>query len=135
MDPFASVVALYTIYTAMHADYGFFSPEIGSTHELEMEVVDVEGGKHTIGLEPANLEVAVRFKTLLLIFARDRIYQELVARSIAAYAYERVPAATHITVTVFRHNLPTLEAYRSGELATRVLYFQSAYSTSAGRAP
>src|SRR5438552_1183798 len=58
-SPLFSALKLYTIYTALAADYGFFSPEIGSSHEMEIEVVEMSGKTRRIDLKPANREVSV----------------------------------------------------------------------------
>lgn len=124
-----SAVKLYTIYTALHADYSFFAPEVGSSHELQIEFTDKTDASYEIQLSPSNREVNVRFSCMLLIFTRDRVFQELIARSIAATAYKQCPSATSITVSVYRYNLPTIAEYRSGQKPDRTLYFKSVHRT------
>lgn len=124
-----SVVRLYTLCAVLNADYGFFTPEIGAAQELELEVINAAGVSQSVALAPDNREVQVRFNAMLLIFTRDRPFQELVARSIAALVYREFPHAVQIRVSLYRFDLPASADYRAGERPTRTLFFRSIYAT------
>jgi hypothetical protein len=129
----SKVVEYYSQVTVMQADYSFFSPNVASDLKIEVFIED-EKGRYPINLfEVSNPEVNTRFQCSIIGFQNVSVAQELIARSWAARAYEKYPAARFISVKGSSYHLPTLSQYRLGKRPYYERMFEITFSTSQGR--
>ena len=120
--------ATYCRYTALEADYGFFSPDVGPALDLEVSVL-LPGDRLAHFEVPAGgLEASYRYQTALLALMNRAEYRDLVARSHAARALDVHPDALGVKVEVRRFILPSMAEWRKGERGEWQTAFEAVFA-------
>lgn len=120
--------ATYCRYTALEADYGFFSPEIGPA--MRLSILVLLPGDHLIRFDTPSKspESNYRYQTSLLALMGRQEWRELVARSHAARAIDRHPEAHAVMVEVHAFAVPTPEEWRGGDRGEWVTAFKAIFA-------
>lgn len=113
--------------------YGFFSPDVGKTMEVEMLIYEdstnVRKYSTVEGFEffTANQEAANRFYGFKAHTAADTTFLDLCSRSAATRMLNLHPEAWRIDYTVRSIRYPTMEGYRQQDTVAIVPLYTTAF--------
>jgi len=127
-QPVNSLINLYSSYTYTNRNFGFFAPTVNDDYELSLRAFkekDTVG--HQVALHAADRENRIRFLTMLWHFSEGiSISQmELFVESWGLYCMNTDSAVSQVLISVYKHEVPTMEGYRRGERISKKLYYQT----------
>jgi hypothetical protein len=109
--------------------YGFFSPDVGNSNEIEIIVYDTTGRArklstlHGFNFFLSNADLGKRFYGFKVYNAADTLLQDLCARSVAAKMMNVYPDVYKVTYTLRSIRYPVMEKYRKKDtVAIHELY-------------
>lgn len=126
---FKKFITSYTEYTAMQADYAFFSPDVGAAPFLKIKINTATDSFYI----PFNInrgEEGIRLFTSLNAFNQTPDARELMARSWSAYALRLHKEAKAITVSYYLKIPPTISQSVAGGVAKDTLLYQVKYQVN-----
>ncbi len=101
--------------------YGFFSPDVGRSNEIEIKTFDSDGHEQQFSTLRgfnfflSNADLAKRFYGFKVYNVADTVIQDLCARSVATRMMNLYPGTTRVTYTLRSIRYPTMEGFRNKE--------------------
>jgi hypothetical protein len=99
--------------------YGFFAPKVAAEKRLQF---DIRGTNRSDWYQCELLyprgEIRMRLATLAGSFREQHDFKDVVAASIAAWIFGRVPESQIVLVQVESYRIPTMLEYRGGSRAS-----------------
>jgi hypothetical protein len=129
-NPAGPILATYRAYTGSDNSYGFFAPAVASEWRGLFEVCRANGRCEEAELPYGNPETAVLLSSIHGMLAHDA--RDVLAASLAATQFARVPDARTIVVKVQVYAVPTMAQARAGQRARWRTAYAYAF-TRAGR--
>lgn len=109
--------------------YGFFSPDVGSSHEVEIKISDGMGDEkhystlHGFNFFVANEDLSRRFYGFRMMNAYDTLFQDLCARSVATRMINLHPGISQVTYSIRSIRFPTMNGFcKNTPVDIRTLY-------------
>lgn len=101
--------------------YGFFAPDVGTSTEVEIRLVEDGGNVRTFStlrgfrFEVASLDAANRFYGFKRKTPADENFLDLAARSVATRMLNLYPRAWRVDYAMRSIRYPSMQGYRDGE--------------------
>lgn len=101
--------------------YGFFSPDVGRSNEVEIKTYNVNGQEQTFSTLRgfnfflSNNDLGKRFYGFKVYNVTDTVLQDLCARSVATRMMNIFPGTYKVSYTLRSIRYPTLGGYRRNE--------------------
>ena len=124
-------VAFYSSLNYSVWSFGFFTPDVGKTNELEIKIYDTAGGEKKFStLEGfnfflSNQDLAKRFYGFKKYNSSDTSMQDICARSVATRMMNLFPGIYKVSYTIRSIRYPTLQGFNKKEPVS----IQELYST------
>jgi hypothetical protein len=111
--PAGLALATYRAYTGSDNAYGFFAPGVASEWRGHFTVCHKDGRCTEADLPHGNAEAAVLLSSIHGMLAYE--VRDVLAASLAAAEFARVPDAKLIVVKVQVYAVPTMTQFRAGQ--------------------
>jgi hypothetical protein len=128
--PASRALSTYRAYTGSDNAYGFFAPGVAAEWRGHFDVCGAGGQCIEADLPHGNAEAAVLLSSIHGMLAYG--VRDVLAASLAAAEFSRVPEAKVIVVKVQVYAVPTMAQFRAGERARWRTAYAYAF-TRAGR--
>lgn len=127
-NPLSEITNLYSSYTYTNRNFGFFAPTVNEDYALTLKTFqtnDTVG--HVVVLNQPNAENKIRYLTMLWHFTEgnSKSQMDLFARSWGLYCMNTDSTVNEVLISVYKHEVPTMEQFRQGKRITKKLYYQT----------
>jgi hypothetical protein len=136
-NPLRQALALYTAGTGIDTGYGFFAPDVASSHKLVFEIRYPDGRVEYelphVGGGATGLRLTLLFDNIAR--ARYPLLRETELKMMAFAVWKEHPDADLIRAVFGRVNPPTIEQFKSGEKETYEVLFAYDFGFQSPEAP
>lgn len=141
LGPVAQVFRWYATMSGAENSFGFFAPEVGTTHRAKFLLRDDQGATWWDTFDQtSNSEARLRLTGIVdAAFMTPKAesepaWRQRLVRSWAATIFRQHPRAVSLTVVVEAYDVPTRANYRAGSRPTWKVVYQAHVQRHAGAA-
>jgi len=113
--------------------YGFFSPDVGKSTEVQIDLLDVDGHHKQLSTHNgfcfflSNQESSNRLYSFKTHSANDTALLDLCARSVCTRLMNMYPDVYRIGYSMRSVRYPTMKSYRNGEPVSEVEFYTTEF--------
>ena len=114
--------------------YGFFSPDVGKSTELEIILQQNDGTVKrfstldSLKFDVSNIESLNRFYGFKVETAADTLYGDLCSRSVAAHLFNKYPHTISVDYTMRSILYPSMTRFRAKDTIVKKEFYYTQYS-------